>query len=54
MKSIKHSEEVWKKLNETKYKWGYKTMDEVIEKLFEIAESFKTGQELIKQGSKKK
>jgi len=53
MKSIKHSDEIWRKLNEVKYKWGYKTMDEVIEKLFEIAESFKTAQNQLKKGGKK-
>ena len=47
MKSIKMSDEVWKKLMKFKIDCGYKTMDEVLKKMFEIILKMKTAKEML-------
>jgi hypothetical protein len=44
MKKVKHksiwvSEEVWKKLINIKYRYGFRNLDEVIRKLLEVSEN---------------
>lgn len=44
------SNEVWKKLMKFKIDYRYKTMDDVLKKMFETIQEIKSANQLIKQG----
>jgi len=51
-KSIKMSEDTWKKLNKIKYELGASSLDEVVQALIKIANKIKLASELKKEETK--